>query len=526
MQNHRRHQIKSRQKGRGARTAAGASLILVIFCALGLIALVWGVFQLYLVLGGSREVRNAVDAGALNLSKRVFELRVPTDGVYGDVADSNGQIGMSNINRVWGKAYLINANVQQMQADGQLGDAAQGNAEAAYQSAENINNTLFAAVTCRNSQGALFNQVAGFKQAKLLSGDTTVTKDANATTQESPLASIAMVDRGAESNLSFSPTQIPKVVQAQGVQQGGKSYLTGFVPMQANNKQFSFTAFRNGEMPHLISQNIFDQCRADKSPVGGTNVIPNAFKIDGSVQATQGSLGAVACAVANPQRQYRLAIPHSYIRIFFTNQAMWFVEGVKVNQTPYGNKPDQQTGVKKKKLSNGGLLTGFAKLGNEYQPGGSLWQMYTALPGDHMTPMQKVLQRVQEIDPDYTLTRLQAQMEACNSNPAAQSYLIYATYNTPDCSDPTIHIQPDNGSLPPWLQNLPIDGTALAVGAETMTKDAPNTCTDYIEGPIPTDKHYTECSGSIIWTPGSGYTQCLGTMHVSRVTAIYFTGKP
>src|ERR1700722_5511612 len=88
------------------RTAGGASLFLVILSAFGLIVLVWGVFQVYLVLGGSREVRNSVDAGALNLSKRIFELRVPVDPNYQDVADSNGQIGMSNINRVWGKAYL------------------------------------------------------------------------------------------------------------------------------------------------------------------------------------------------------------------------------------------------------------------------------------------------------------------------------------------------------------------------------------------------------------------------------------
>jgi hypothetical protein len=514
------------------RTTSGASLLLVIACAFGLIAMVWGVFQLYLVLGGSREVRNAVDAGALNLSKRIFELRVPTDPAFSDVADSNGHIGMSNINRVWGKAYLINANTQQMQSDNQLGQAAQGNADAAYQTAENINNALFAEVTCRQKQGNFFNAIAGFKQATLLSGDTTVSKDTNSSmsTTENPLQCIAMVDRGDESNLKYSATQIPKVVQASGVQKGNSHYLSGYVPMQANNKSFSFTTFHVGEMPHLISQEYFEKNRADVAPVGSTaSAIPNAFKIDGTVQANQGSLGAVACAVANPMRQYSLAIPHSYVKIYFINRALWLVEGKLVNLTTYGNKPqDAVQGVVKKQLSTGGFLDGYANLGHEYSSGGSLWQMYNSLPGDHITPLQKIVQRVQEMDPNYTQTQLMALMQRASFDPTATMYYIYPTYSTPDCSDPTITIQSNKGTLPPWLAALnPIDGTQLLAGTENMETDTPNTCYDVITGgSFTSDKHYTQVSGSINWTPGTGYGQCLGSMQMARTTQIFFTGIP
>jgi hypothetical protein len=513
------------------RSSSGASLYLVIACAFALIALIWGVFQLYLVMGGSREVRNAVDAGALNLSKRIFELRVPADPSYRDVADSNGQVGMSNINRVWGKAYLINANAQQMQADGQLGNSALGNADSAYQTAENINNSLFAEVSSRKNQGNYFNAIAGFKQATLLSGDTTVTKDTNnlTQTQENPLACIAMVDRGAESNLKFNPAQIPKVVTANGVSHGNNNYLQGYVPMHANNKSFNFTSYRPGEMPHLISQTVFDKFRADVAPVGSNALaIPNAFKIDGNVQANQGTLGAVACAVANPMRQYNLAIPFSYVVVYFVNRANWYVEGVKVNQTTYGNKPTPSVqGVKKKLLSKGGYLDGYANLGNEYTSGGSLWQMYTSLPGDHQTPMLKVLQRVQEISPNYTMTQLETLMAKTNFDPTAQLYFIYPSYTTPDYSDPTIMIASDKGPLPPWLQRIPLDGTQAPIGTETMTQNAPNTCYDVITGgPFSSDKHYTEVSGSINWTPGTGYGQCLGSLQMSRLTQIYFTGVP
>ncbi|MBS1991714.1 MAG: hypothetical protein JSS83_14435, partial [Cyanobacteria bacterium SZAS LIN-3] len=389
---------------------------------------------------------------------------------------------------------------------------------------------LFEEVSCRTKHGAFFNQVAGFKQANSLSGDTTVTKDPKSTGQDNPLAEIAMVDRGDESNITFNPSQIPKVVTASAVKHGDKNYLSGYVPMQANNKNFNFTSFHVGEMPHLISQDYFEKNRADTAPVGDGQAIPNAFKIDGTVQATQGTMGAVACAVANPQRQYQLAIPHSYIVINFHNTAKWFVEGKQTGQKTYGNKPEgSKQIVKQKQLSTGGFLDGFASLGNEYASGGSLWQMYNALPGDHMTPLQKILQRVQEIDPNYSMTQLQGLMTKTNFDPTVSSYFIFPVYHSPDCSDPSIQIAPANGALPAWLSinGPPLDGLQMSIGDETMTKDAPNTCTDYITGgPFSSDKHYTQVSGRFLWTPGSGYGQCLGVMQMARLTEIYFTGQP
>ncbi len=75
--------------------------------------------------------------------------------------------------------------------------------------------------------------------------------------------------------------------------------------------------------------------------------------------------------------------------------------------------------------------------------------------------------------------------------------------------------------------NIPLDGTQLPAGIETVTTDEPNTCYDYITGgSFSSDKHFTQVSGSINWTPGSGYGQCLGTMQMARQTQINFTGVP
>ncbi|MBA4075367.1 MAG: hypothetical protein C0508_10005, partial [Cyanobacteria bacterium PR.023] len=71
--------LKNLKKRRSQRAA---SLILVIACGFGLMALIYGLFTLAMFLGGSRQVRNAADAGALNVSRKMMDIRVPTDPKY------------------------------------------------------------------------------------------------------------------------------------------------------------------------------------------------------------------------------------------------------------------------------------------------------------------------------------------------------------------------------------------------------------------------------------------------------------
>jgi hypothetical protein len=107
-----------RKRSLKIRGNKGASLGLIAMGALLVIIAIFAAFQLALYMGGSRELRNSVDAAALNVSKRMIEVKVKPDPMYNDIADSTGNVGLMNINRLWAKAYLINANQEAMQKEG------------------------------------------------------------------------------------------------------------------------------------------------------------------------------------------------------------------------------------------------------------------------------------------------------------------------------------------------------------------------------------------------------------------------
>ncbi len=205
-----RHRVKensmrrhSRLRKNSLRSKRGASIILIAACAVLLIFAVFLVFKFTMWMGGSSEVRNAVDAAALNVSKQASLIKVPAQPMYKDVADAEGTIGLQNINRVWGKAYLISANLQSMTTSGQVGPKAPGNEQTAYDSAQVINDQLAGSLKNKQALDQFFNQMAVNRPAKMLGEGATVATDQNA-----PWAT-AMVDRGDESNLSFSPNQLP-----------------------------------------------------------------------------------------------------------------------------------------------------------------------------------------------------------------------------------------------------------------------------------------------------------------------------
>lgn len=500
------------------RKERGASILLIVMAAFLLTAMAYGMFQLAMLLGGSRQVRNTTDAAVLNIARRITDVRVATQPAYTDVADSNGLIGVSNINRVWGKAYLISANIDEMAKNGQLGNgSAQGNGEVAYQVAKNINDELYDQVSSRDSHGQFFQEISVRRQASMINAGMGVDKSKVTSTTS------AMVDRGDESNLIYNPSQLPAGATAAGVNKGGKSFLQGYSPFKANNKTFCFTSFHTGEMPHLIADNYFDQNRAEVNPIEGTTTaIPNAFRFSGEAGNGQVGVMATACAVANPMRQYSMAIPHSYITIFVTNQAVWYLDGKVVNVTTYTCKSGQppQHGIVQKQGANGKKIDGFAQLGLEYSNGNTIMQIVNALPGDHTPAFSKMLQRVQEIDPTFTMARLQTLLQQAY-DPAATRYYIFANYNTPDHSDPKVTIQPNTGSLPGWLAQTGPEGSPKLLMSENTQTDTPNYCWQE-----PAGKHHTEVSGSINWQPGTGFTQSLGELSINRRTDIYTSSSP
>ncbi|MBI2812517.1 MAG: hypothetical protein HYX67_17060 [Candidatus Melainabacteria bacterium] len=526
------------------RNAKGASIILVAFCAIGLIALVWGAFQLMIVMGGSREVRNAVDSAVLNVGKHAVDVEVMAPGGYTDVANSDGSISISNLSRVWGKAFIINANAKDMDSEGQAGPNSQANAQSAYSVAQGINNTLSSQLQDKNTFQNHFNSIARSSPAKLLGQ--------NAVVQDTPTVSswsTAMMDKGAESNLYFNPNQLPpgSGANVSDLQRGNKSFFRGYTELTVNGKDFVLPSFRVGEMPHLISADAFKKNLTNQ--IGSSSPIPNAYQESGIVTDGSTTLTANACAQSNPQRQWSLAIPHAYVSIIFQNLSKWYLDkDPKTGQwilrkiIPYGTTPGQTIwGLQQVRLRPpppadppngiGGLMDGYATVGNEYKIGNA-WDLYNTLPGDHTTPMMKLVQRVREIDPNFTIQRMQSLLQSSKipgTDKPFIRFIIYPKYNGPNCTEPTMQIAAlGYGETPPWMALPPTgDGIEKVILTEETMKDEPNTCWDNVVGGTSAScSHHTEYAGTVNWTPSTGVSQCLGELRVARVTNIYFTSDP
>lgn len=509
------------------RRPRGASIVLVLGCAVLLIAAIWLGFRYVMLINGSNEVRNAVDAGALNVSKRVSELKIPVSGLYSDCADNYHEVGLANIGRVWGKSFLINANQQDMMTNHTTGGYSASNADNAYQLAQNVNDILAMQLNDKANLDIFFNKLASTRPANMLGR-------ADVKTGAENFYATALVDRGAESNIDVVGGQIPNSVQVTLVQKGKKDFFVGYKPFPANNKYFCLAALKYGEMPHLIDDSYFAMNRGDVNPIGTVrNPVPNAFKESGGAESTQGSIGAVGCAVANPMKIYTVAIPHAYVTISFNNNSIWLVEGKKVvSGFPYPPTPEKYWKVQKYPMppppgSSGGKLDGYAFLGEEYKSG-NLWGSINSLPGDHSTAFKLLVQRIQEFCPTYNMSQLQGLLAATpiDASPAVTTYYIFPVYHTGDNTDPTVQSANNEGSLPGWLQQNGPDGTGAVVTKEGPQEDSPNYDWENIVGGIRNSgQHGTVCTGVGTWTPGTGYDQNLGNLNFSRLTICNFSGQ-
>jgi hypothetical protein len=508
----------------GQRSATGASLALVAAFSGVLILCILAAYGLANLFGASEEARNGVDAGALNLANKSVAVKTPAQGVFTDCADTSGGIGLTNINRVWGKALIVNANVQSMQNSGQAGGLAQANAQSAFSGAQSINDALFQALTDSVTTSGLFNNMAARRGAKMLSGSKTLV----ASTKNS--WPIAALNRGGASNLTMKTNQIPANANIAITPVGGV-YAPGYQPIQVDNKPFYFVAFPVGERPHLVSGSVFQLNRIDAAPVGGVkNPIPNGFSASGSVEGAQAGVASNAFAVANPQRQYQLSIPHAYISIQLTNTAQWMVGGKKLSETQYGLVPETQWGVKMYQLKNKAMLNGYASLGNEYAENKvtkltpSLWNVLTSLPGDYNVVLQQMTQRLQEISPAFSQAQLENLLIKQRIVPNATRYLIYPTFANKDETNPTFQITAVNGAaqLPAWLAAVYVaDGTEKPLVTEGAQRDVPNFDWQTVEGGQG-GAHYADLTGTLNWEPDSGYNQCLGQLRIAHTTECFF----
>ncbi|MDZ4834635.1 MAG: hypothetical protein SGJ27_12725 [Candidatus Melainabacteria bacterium] len=514
---------------KSARKEKGSSLFLVALFALILVALVWLGFEYVMMLRHSRTARNTVDAAVLNIAKRAPESRVPCDVLYNDVADSDGKVGLSNINRVWGKAYLINANVQEMRDEEVVSDDAVAHGDTAYRIAEWVNNKLQAKLSDHHTLNMYFQQTSGLRQGiehpeemKLSSEDG---------------YKWAMLGRGGSSNLEFKQDQLPGKVRAEESRNfDGSTSLKGYTPFKTNSKNFCFVAFNKNEAPQLVSDSEFMHNRSDTKPIKDAgNPVSNAFSATGIIKGPTTSYKASAAGLANPQNRFTLALPRAYIVVQFRNRAKWYFENKWVNETSYGFKPEVQNGlplyenkmfVGKKFTKGGGYIDGWASLGNEYKDA-ALSKSLEISPDGKKLAMEKMLQRIREIKADFSMADLTALFANEVVVPHAAKYYIYPVYHTKDLSDPEIVMTADLDDLPKWMDaDSRPEGNHKIVNDGEVRIDEPNYCWgERVMGGMGGSgsiDHWTEISGKVWWKPGTGYGQCLGEMRYEHLTEIFF----
>ncbi|MBI1272016.1 hypothetical protein GC174_16435 [bacterium] len=499
------------------RSENGASIALAAAFFFVCVLLIYFGFNMSVIMGGSRQVRNAVDAAVLNVAKRQIETKVRSNNAFADVADSTGNIGISNINRVWGKALLVNANAEEIQRSGLANSSTMGNAATSYQMAKQLNDSLVEELTDPVRLNMYFRHTSNRRGAPLLGESAKLDKAKDTQYQ------IAMVGRGDESNIRYKADQFPTQTPICGLNFRGGNYLAGYTSMMMNGKPFMFTTFHAAEMPHLISDTVFQQSKPTVTPVGDfSNPIPNAWHASGVVHGEKGNLRASASAVANPQRQFDLAIPYGYVRIKMTNVSKWYVEGELKNQREYRSEPGQKIlGLAGAKLSDDKRFDGWANLGNEYnQP--SLLAFMDMTGGDKETVYNKMTQRLKQVDPKFTKQLLKKLLAKVSLTTGVTEYFIYPVYKSADHTDPYLTVAPNTGNLPGWLnKDLPLDGDPGLVLEEKALYGEPNHCWAVPESnPAPTGG--TKFTGRIDWAPCTGFNQCLGLVKMARETKINF----
>lgn len=515
------------------RSKKGSTLGLVALCSLLAVIALGAAFQLMIYLGSSQELKNSVDAAALNVGMRATEIKVPAPVEFEDVADCNGRIGLQNINRVWGKALLVNANAEDMRKSSLDNQFVKDQATRAYMKAGKINDQLYNMLTSGASTDAFFNQMTANKPAKLLKVNGAVNSN------HDDEWSTACLYPGEESNISFDAQSLPTGTVLHSVEVKDKTFIQGYNPMTVNQKDFCFTTFHNDEAPHLVGMNLFNKAKQGAIEASFTP-IPNTFKTGGALNGKL-NLNASAAAVANPMLTYQLHFPRAYVMIKISNSASANVAGEN-KSFYYGPGTDRKTIVTNKKVPIGSE-TAYGTLGKEYTSS-DVYGAITALKGDKTEVMARLLQRCREMRPGYTNNQLINLLRKI-PYPAQATRLTVCIYDDDKCDIATgelpelshcVSYLDENSNLvvvntfPSFIPTMGAEGSAegrtKTMPGETAARNQYNKAFSTVIGQYPTDDHWTEESGTVTWTPGTGMQKNLGVLSISRETTLTYTGMP
>ena len=525
---------------KGLRQKRAATMGLVVVCGLVLTIVIAAAFSLLMYFGGAKEISNAVDAGSLNVGKRSFEIKVtaqsPDEQQYADVADSQNSFGLTNIDRVWGKALLAAANVEAM-GNGAPGQA-KNNAQKMFDGAKGLSDQLASKLTQPNNLQGYFQEISEQNSVRMLG------KTAKAQWKAGDW-NTSLVNRGIETNIEVIPDQFPsggtfasvgaidKTVKGQA-----KKFIPGYKPINILGKDFCLVPFKAEERTHLISADEFQANRVNTKPLPQwANPVPNSFSCHGhAVTEAPYPEESISCVLTNPQRTFQLAMPGSFIKIKLKEKstAKWSFNGVPWPQNTEYDYVIPENSTRGPGIAGTGTITGTCTFGLEYI-NKTVYGALFALPGENYDSVKQLLiQRIKEIDPDFKDGDLQ---------PLLSFPLLPAVADHDSDGDNTVYIifKPSGGDLKclpqPEAQLLAPFGTSFGKAADGSEEEAldesplivpgvPGVCWGTPVG-FGTPKDLPDLmliEGTLNWKPGSGYDGCLGELRLERGSHAYVNG--
>lgn len=310
-----RIQLRRSARLSSVRAERGGTLALVA-CLTGIIIFI-GLFCLYMMqlFGGSRELQNATDSGNLNVAKQAFKKPCVTlnQGIeqdnFGGLTDNNGNVSLSNYNRLVSQSLLVALNAQ---SEGTT--EAQHNVETLVQALQsgdaNVSQRLHDALASADGSRNSFSQLTLSNSTRMLPTSSVHGVDSSYST--------AYVDKGEPTNIYIDPNILP---QGASLPNGatsaveGKSFINGYTDIKVGQMpDIAGATLHPGQQPHLISQRDFQGSVTNNLTAGA--VPPNSFQSAAlASDASRGSqLTNFSCSTVGALNvAYQASIPRGYL---------------------------------------------------------------------------------------------------------------------------------------------------------------------------------------------------------------------
>ena len=319
-------QMKLRRR-RGA-TLGFVAIIVLVIAILGV-----AFFVMAKMLGGGREIANAVDAGVLNVAK--IAIRTPAKDANSfsnpDVAQNFALLGESprnldllTYNRLVAQSILVALNAKE---EGTLLSAQ--NARKVWIALKDVASFIRTNQDKSAVMGSYFDSLSRANNIKMLGNNSIDLSDYG----------VSFMKRGASTNIWIDPAILATVSGGSTVpinstghsSASGKKYMAGYVPMSvslpatADSLTFAGVPVGPGDRPHLVKLGEFQNDAKDDFIVGKgapayppDTLPPNSYKASGISMEnhSHGMAGAIASAIVGCLNlDFEMQIPYGYIEI-------------------------------------------------------------------------------------------------------------------------------------------------------------------------------------------------------------------